>query len=111
MTKPSPNTLSEGLVKRLRERAFTGGLAPGPLFNRDGPEAAATIERLTAEIKVRDEESGRAVLLMRLAAKMIASGDLSQLLHYDGADCDSYCLADDLQTSADLFAALASRRS
>ena len=43
--------------------------------------------------KVSKEILERAIILLEAATEVI---DVYQLTHYDGADCDGYCLIDDI---------------
>ena len=49
------------------------------------------------------EEIQRAVMLMNKAAHYIRSHSPDFLIFYDEAQCDGYCLADDLETSASIL--------
>ena len=51
---------------------------------------------------MREDPINRAVELMRLAAAYIKdSSDSDRIIRYDDADCDGYCLADDLNAWSD----------
>lgn len=43
----------------------------------------------------------RAALMLRVAAEYIRDYWPEEIIHYDDADCDGYCVADDCETMAD----------
>lgn len=46
--------------------------------------------------------SDRAAQMLRVAATRIRNGlAAAETTHYDGADCDGYCIADDCESAAD----------
>ena len=61
---------------------------------------------------VRDmmEASPRAVLMMRIASELIRDGlAVEQTVFYDDAECDGYCVADDLDYAAEALDAAIAR--
>jgi hypothetical protein len=46
-------------------------------------------------------ELDRAQMLLRLAAEFIREHAPVEMVRYDNADCDGYCLADDCEAAAD----------
>jgi hypothetical protein len=100
---------------QLRESAgFYTGLAvalrqfPDPWTQNEATHAAraaAALEEQAARLEVgyspRESAIARAVELMTLAAQRVAQPLMpADTMHYDGADCDGQCLADDLESAA-----------
>lgn len=50
--------------------------------------------------KSMPNQAARAKMLMEVAAKYLRARAPDGVIHYDDADCDSWCLADDLLTEA-----------
>ena len=56
------------------------------------------------------EASPRAVLMMRIASELIRDGlAVDQTVFYDDAECDGYCVADDLDFAAEALDAAIAR--
>jgi hypothetical protein len=51
-------------------------------------------------IGMSDDDKDRAAMLMRVAAAYIRKNAPNDVIHYDDADCDGRCLADDLESGA-----------
>ncbi len=45
----------------------------------------------------------RAIEMLRKAAKYIRDNDPEGIIHYDEADCDGYCVADDCEIAAEML--------
>jgi hypothetical protein len=50
-----------------------------------------------------NEESKRAVEMLRIAAQYIRDNDPDGAIWYDDAMCDGYCVADDCESAAALL--------
>ncbi len=55
------------------------------------------------------EAATRAIEMLRIAAIVIENCAPDAKHHYDGVDCDGYCVADDCKTAADMLHAVMAR--
>lgn len=61
------------------------------------PEWAADVQPHTEPMTARD----RAIEMLRIAARYIRETDAYGTIHYDGTECDGYCVADDCEIAAE----------
>lgn len=59
----------------------------------------------------RNEILQRAMLMLKVAAKYIKESGTELEIHYDEADCDGHCVAEDCENAADALSELLDKSS